>query len=379
MTMGCAAEHDTGAVKRESEAEGRLRLGAPLSLSGRYAFLGRLAAGGLRALVRDTRGRGELRTSARRLVPQLRLVDDGGTREGVRRGLDALAEADLLIGPYGSDLVGEAARWAAQHGRLLWNHGGSDDSVQRLPGVASIPSPASRYFAPVLEALADPMPGARILVAAGGGRFGGAIAEGVRDAAGRVGMEVVGSVAPGEATDVSGADVLLLAGTFAEDVAALRRLRRRPGAVAAVGAGMSIFRTALGPQADGVLGPSQWEEGVRYPYVVDVGPRQADAVQSLRAEAVPEIQVGPGHVDYPAAQAYAAGLIAMRCVEGVGGPNERALLEAAGRLRCTTFFGRFGLGEDGRQRDHDVLAVQWQEGVKRVVGPSHLAEVPVAV
>ncbi len=379
MTMGCAAEHDTGAVKRESEAEGRLRLGAPLSLSGRYAFLGRLAAGGLRALVRDTRGRGELRTSARHLVPQLRLVDDGGTRDGVRRGLDALAEADLLIGPYGSDLVDEAARWAAQHGRVLWNHGGSADRVQRLPGVASVPSPASRYFVPVLEALADPMPGARILLSAGGGRFGGAIAEGVREAAGRVGLEVVGSVVPAEASDLSGADVLLLAGTFAEDVAVLRRLRRRPGAVAAVGAGMSIFRTALGPQADGVLGPSQWEEGVRYPYVVDVGPRQADAVRSLRAEAVPEIQVGPGHVDYPAAQAYAAGLIAMRCVEEVGGPDERALLEAARRLRCTTFFGRFGLGEDGRQRDHDVLAVQWQEGVKRVVWPPHLAEVPVAL
>ncbi|MGH9168716.1 MAG: hypothetical protein ACRD02_12915 [Acidimicrobiia bacterium] len=102
-------------------------------------------------------------------------------------------------------------------------------------------------------------------------------------------------------------------------------------------------------------------------------------MRSLRAEAVPQLQPGPGHVDYPAAQAYAAGLIAMRCVEEAGGSDERALLEAARRLRCTTFFGRFGLGEDGRQRDHEVLAVQWQEGVKRVVWPPHLAEVPIAL
>jgi ABC-type branched-subunit amino acid transport system substrate-binding protein len=228
MALRRASEHDTGAVKRAFEAEGRLRMGASLSLSGRYAFLGKLAAAGLRALVRDTRSRGGLRTSQPRLLPQLRLVDDGGTREGVRRALETLAEADLLIGPYGSDLVEEAARWAAQHGRLLWNHGGSADSVQRLPGVASVPSPASRYFAPVLEALADPMPGARILLAAGGGRFGGAIADGVRETAGRLGLEVLGSVVPAEASDVSEADVLLLAGTFAEDVAVLRRLRRRP-------------------------------------------------------------------------------------------------------------------------------------------------------
>jgi branched-chain amino acid transport system substrate-binding protein len=369
--------HDTGAVERETEAEGRLRLGAALSISGRYAFLGRLAAAGLQAVVRDVRSQGGVRTAEGRLVPQLGLLDDAGTRKGVRRRLDALVEADLLIGPYGSDLVGEAARWAAEHGRLLWNHGGSADRVQRLPGVVSVPSPASRYFAPVLEALADPLPGARILLAASGGRFGGAIAEGVAEAAGRLGMEVVGTVAPAEAADSAEAEVLLLAGTFAEDVAVLRRLRRRPGAVAAVAAGMSIFRSALGPQADGVLGPSQWEEGLHHP--VNLGPRQGDAVRSLRAAALPQLQPGPGHVDYPAAQAYAAGLIAMQCVEEAGGPHEPALLEAARRLECTTFFGRFGVGEDGRQRDHEVLAVQWQQGVKRVVWPPHLAEVPVAL
>ena len=370
---------DSPLARAESSSQfpRRLQLGAALSLSGRYAFLGGLAAAGLRAVVREVRSRGGVRTTEGRLLPQLGLVDDGGTREGVRRGLDALVEADLLIGPYGSDLVGEAARWAAEQGQVLWNHGGSADRVQRLPGVVSAPSPASRYFAPVLEALADPLPGARILLGVGGGPFGGGIAEGVREAAGRVGMEIVGTVAPAEAADSSGADVLLLAGTFAEDVECLRRLRPRPRAVAAVAAAMDIFRPALGPEADGVLGPSQWEEGVRHP--IDVGPRQGDAVRGLRAEAVPQLQPGPGHVDYPAAQAYAAGLIAMRCVEEVGSLEERALLEAARRLRCTTFFGRFGLGEDGRQGDHDVLAVQWQQGVKRVVWPPHLSEVPVAL
>ena len=46
-------------------------------------------------------------------------------------------------------------------------------------------------------------------------------------------------------------------------------------------------------------------------------------------------------------EAYAAGLIAMRCVEEAGGLEDGALAEAARRLRCTTFFGRFELGEDG--------------------------------
>ncbi|MGH9168715.1 MAG: hypothetical protein ACRD02_12910 [Acidimicrobiia bacterium] len=157
--MGLARVHDTGAVERETEAEGRLRLGAPLSLSGRYALLGRLAAAGLRAVVGDARSRGGVRTAEGRLVPQLGLLDDGGTGEGLWRGLGALVEADLLIGPYGSDLVDEAARWAAQHGRVSGTTAGAPTPSSALPAVISVPSPASRYFDPVLEALAAPSPG----------------------------------------------------------------------------------------------------------------------------------------------------------------------------------------------------------------------------
>jgi len=48
-------------------------------------------------------------------------------------------------------------------------------------------------------------------------------------------------------------------------------------------------------------------------------------------------------------------------------------------FRCTTFFGGFGLGEDGRQQDHQMMTVQWQDGVKRVVAPPSLAEAELRV
>ena len=51
----------------------------------------------------------------------------------------------------------------------------------------------------------------------------------------------------------------------------------------------------------------------------------------------------------------------------------------ARQFRCATFFGRFGLGEDGRQQDHRMLTVQWQDGVKRVVAPPSLAEAELRV
>ncbi|HZA37141.1 MAG TPA: hypothetical protein VE505_19555, partial [Vicinamibacterales bacterium] len=108
----------------------------------------------------------------------------------------------------------------------------------------------------------------------------------------------------------------------------------------------------------------------------DVGPRSVDVVRALRARVLPTLSAGAGtgHVEYPCAQAYAAVLVALRCVEESGSLDDGALLDAARSLRCTTFFGRFGLGDDGRQSDHDELAVQWRAGVKRVVWPPDLAE-----
>ena len=357
----------------ERVPDARLVVGAPLSLTGRYGFLGRLAAAGLRQVVQDARTIGGIRMGEERLVPELHVVDDGGTRAGVRGALEKVADAGLLVGPYGSDLVDEAARWATEHGRVLWNHGGSADEVERVPGVVSVPSPASRYLGPVLEVLADSLPRARVLVAAGRGLFGRSAALGARDAADRLGMTLVETAAPEEVPEAaSDADVVLASGTFADDVGLIRRLRARPAAVAAVAAGISLFGPTLGSGAEGILGPSQWEEGARFP--VDVGPRQADAVRALRAEVVPTLRPGPGGVDYPAAQGYAAGLVAMHCAEEAGTTEDQSLLETARGLRCTTFFGRFGLGDDGRQEEHEILVVQWQEGVKRIVWPPSMAD-----
>jgi branched-chain amino acid transport system substrate-binding protein len=356
--------------------QGPLLLAAPLSLSGRYAFQGRLAATGLVQAAKDVAGVGGLPVGDRRLIPEVAIIDDESTRAGARRALEKIAKADLLIGPYGSDLVREAADWAEQKGRVLWNHGGSADDVQRLPGVISIASPASSYLPPILDALAQSRPHARVLLAVGRGSFPVEVARGAREAANRLGMDVA-TVAHAEVSGSPDADVLLAAGTFAEDVALIGHLRRRPAAVGAVAAGIGSFHVVLGAVADGVLGPSQWEESARF--AVNVGHRQMDVVRGLRAELVARFQAGLalGHVEYLTAQAYATGLIAMQCAAKAGGTEDEALLETARRLRCTTFFGRFGLGEDGRQSDHDTLVVQWQDGLKRVVWPRSQAEDPI--
>jgi branched-chain amino acid transport system substrate-binding protein len=360
--------------------DGEYTIGAALSLSEGNVRQARMATAGLVQAVEDARRAGGVTVDGRALLPRLALLDDGGTAKGLRHALDLLTRADLLIGPYGSGLAAEAGRWAAEQGRVVWNHGGSADEVETLPGLVSVASPTSRYLAAVVEVVSHGLPGARVLIGAGTGSFGRAAARGATEAAAALGMEIVDVVPPGEVPAGVDADVLLLAGSFDEDVAVVRRLRDRPRVVAAVAGGLREFAEAVGDRrAEGVLAPSQWEEGLRLR--PDVGPRTVDVLRALRSRLAPGL--GPGtagaHVEYPAAQAYAAMVIALRCVAETGGFDDEALLAAARTLRCTTFFGRFGLGPDGCQADHALVVVQWQNGVKYIVGPPGLAEQPVTL
>jgi ABC-type branched-subunit amino acid transport system substrate-binding protein len=352
-----------------------LTIGVALSLSDGNVRQARMAASGIVQAVEDAQRGGGVTVGGRRLLPRLALLDDGGTAKGLHHALDLLAGADLLIGPYGSGLTGEAGQWAAARNRVLWNHGGSADEVETMPWLVSLASPTSRYLAAVVETIAGEVPGGRVLIGVGTGSFGRAAAGGAGEAAAKLGLTVVDVVAPGEIPDRVDADVLLLAGSFDDDVAVVRRLQRRPKVVAAVAGGLREFCDAVGTRrAEGVLAPSQWEEGLRIR--PDLGPRSVDVLRALRARLAPGLAPGTAaaHVEYPAAQAYAAVLVALHGATKAGGFNDEALRSTARASRCTTFFGRFGLAPDGRQADHQLVVVQWQDGTKCIVGPPGLAE-----
>ena len=78
---------------------------------------------------------------------------------------------------------------------------------------------------------------------------------------------------------------------------------------------------------------------------------------------------------YPAAQAFAAGLLCARCLRESGVSEDAAQLATARQLACTTLYGRFRVDPaSGLQVGHQVLIVQWQNGARRVVWPPEQAE-----
>jgi hypothetical protein len=221
----------------------------------------------------------------------------------------------LVLGPYGSD----STRAVARAGGAVWNHGAAADDVQRLPGVASIPSPAGRYLVALGRAVATLRPGARVAVVAAPGRFASFAREGLERKAGALGLELV--------AETDDADAVLLCGPFEWELARLGRLPRTK-LLGGVSPGLSAISRHLDPE--GLLAPVQWH---------------------------PDLGGPPGLEDYVAAQAYAAALIAERCP----GPEE------ARDLVTETFFGAFQLAPDGLQIGHRLSVVQWRGGRRELL------------
>jgi branched-chain amino acid transport system substrate-binding protein len=159
-------------------------------------------------------------------------------------------------------------------------------------------------------------------------------------------------------------DLILGVGTTEADLAFAPVARHQglsPSSIALVAAPIEHFAAVLGPDADGFLGPSQWEPTL--PGQPDLGPTSADFAARFRA------RFGMT-ADYPAAQAYAAGLVAAECVRRAGSLDDPALHETAGQLDLATFYGRFRLDPTtGQQAGHELVVVQWQAGQKRIVWP----------
>jgi hypothetical protein len=211
-----------------------------------------------------------------------------------------------VLGPYGSDSTRAVAEAAA--GAIVWNHGAAADDVQRMPGVVSVPSPASRYLVAVARALE---PGSRVAVVAAPGRFARFAREGLETER--------------DLVDVADADAVLLCGPLEWELERLRALRTSGQVLAGVSAGLAAFPELLGADPEGILAPVQWHPDLG-------GPR--------------------GLRDYVAAQAYAAAVLAQQLAD-------RPAAEVR-RLRAKTFFGGFELDETGLQVGHRLSVVQWR-------------------
>lgn len=362
-----------------------IRFGASISTSGRYSLQGRQALAGLQAWAKATNVEGGVMIShlGGKLPVALIHYDDASSPERAVANVERLIQVDrvrVLIGPYASDLTRAVVRVAHEHGKLLWNHGGASDDIHRLGGgVVGILTPASRYFGGVLELVrrVDAAAQKAAVLYRRGSRFGRLATRGAQAVGRRSGFNVAALAYSSLPDDLprllaklrrQRPDLILSVGSFEDDCAIAQESIAagvRTKTLALTAAAMREFRQTFGTGAEGILAPSQWEPEARY--VVDFGPSPSQVAKRIRA-------MGSAS-DYPAAQAYAACLIAQHCLEEAGSADDEALWRAACALDCTTFFGRFRINpRTGTQSGHEMVWVQWQGGRKVVVWPPSLAQ-----
>src|SRR5262249_32624847 len=152
--------------------------GAPVPSTGRYALQGRSLRAGLEAWARE---------HERELV----LEDDQSDPQVAARVHEDLAArgCNPVLGPYGSDTTRPVAR--ARAGTVGWTHGAAADDVQRLPGVVSVPSPASCYLAAVARAAVDLHGVGSVAVLTAPGSFARLAKEGLEREADGLGVRLV--------------------------------------------------------------------------------------------------------------------------------------------------------------------------------------------
>jgi ABC-type branched-subunit amino acid transport system substrate-binding protein len=323
-----------------------LRVGACLSLSGRFGQFGRQAAAGLetwRQLYGDV---------------DLLIEDDRSDPRHLETVLPTVAaRCDLLLGPYSSLLMRTAGRIASDAGLLLWNHGGSGDEAAWPGHVVSVLTPTADYFRPFIARLRQETPHPVLRFAQGKGAFGRQVAEGAEAHARANGMTVQRLDADGVFADAPDGDwVLLTAGTFEHDIAVVSRalqFTRQPRLICAVAAGVRGFGEAV-QRPDGIFGIAQWFPG-SLPEA-EIGPAEDEFVAAYsRMQGTPP--------DYPAVQAAATAALAVHCARTAESTSRQSLWTAAVALDTTTMFGPFTIDPvTGAQTGHDTILVEWSDG-----------------
>lgn len=357
-----------------------ITFGASISLSGKYALQGRQALAGMLAWAEATNEAGGIVLRRDKTRVRLHYYDDNSEAAQAARNTQHLIRGDkvrVLLGSYSSELMLAAASVAAEQGRVIWNHGGASEAIhERGARAVGVLTPASRYFREFPALALRLHPGSKSIVCChrAGSGFGRRVAQGALVAAQQLRMNatirIYGSIEdiPELVKGLGVVDCILGAGSFEEDVCLGRELLKRGlprlgcGLVAA---GLAEFYRALGRDSEGFLAPSQWEPSLRLQ--PDFGPQTGEVLARIDAHRLA--------ADYLAAQAYAACLIAQRCLEQAGSWDDDTLWRTAGQLDCTTFFGRFRIDPDtGLQVGHQMVWVQWQQGNKAIVWPPHYAQ-----
>ena len=359
-----------------TEAQGPIRMGASLSLTGTYAKLGKNQHEGYQLCQKDLNAKGGL---LGRKVEFVVYDDQSMPPTGVRLYEKLITEdkVDVVMGPYSSPITEAVANVTEKYKKIMVTPLAATTSIfrkePRRKYIFMILSPAEVY----LEGLVD-MAAKRglktVAVINEDTLFSKAAAAGAVELAKKKGLQVVFTEAyPKGNTDFSAlltkikstnADVIAAATYFDDAVALTRQMKElnvNPKMYGVtVGGDLPEFYDTLKGSAEYIYGATQWEPVLNYP-------GNKEWFESYKAEFKHE-------PSYHSAAGYAGCLIYAEGVKRAGSLEADRVREQLLKLELRTMFGDYKVDQDGFQLAHKMVTFQWQKEKKVVVWPDDLAQ-----
>ena len=353
-----------------------IRIGATVSLSGKYMEPSQMIQAGYRLWARQINSRGGL---LNRPV-ELMLLDDQSREEEVRRHYRHFIEdepVDLVLSPYGSPLTLVASEISERNGYAMLASAASADILfnRGFRGLFGVYAPANRYFIGLVDLMARH--GLQtVAILHEDNPFNRDVAEGTESWARKFGLQVVMrrsfSEAPQDLLDAvdelqhgfRSTDGLVFAAYSPNCYRLIKILEDRnwrPPVIAQTIAPIHPdYYAKAGPAAEGVFGPSQWEPDERVPF-----PGTQQFIHDFEAET----GLKPS---YHAAAAYTACQILEKAVTSTGTLDQETLRNFIASMDSVTVIGRFKVDHRGVQIGHNPFLIQWQDGEKKIVYPRKL-------
>jgi len=358
-----------------ADAQGPIRIGASLSLTGTYAKLGNYQHEGYRLCQKDLNAKGGL---LGRKVEFVVYDDQSLPPTGVRLYEKLLTDdkVDVVMGPYSSPVTEAVANVTEKYRKVMVSPLAATTSIfrkePRRKYVFMMLTPAEGYFEGLLD-MAVKRGLKSVAVINEDTLFSKAAAAGTVALARKKGLQVVFQEAyPKASTDFSALltkikaanpDVLAAATYFDDAVALSRQLKElnvNPKMYGVtIGGDLPEFYDTLKSTAEYVYGATQWEPVLDYP-----GNREF--VDSYKAEFKRE-------PSYFAASGYAGCLVFAEAVRRAGSLDADKVREQILKLELRTPFGDFKVDQDGVQIAHTMVTFQWQKEKKVIVWPDELA------
>ncbi|MGH3328885.1 MAG: amino acid ABC transporter substrate-binding protein [Streptomycetales bacterium] len=379
---GCGSK---GAGGGGDGSEDTLTLGASLSLTGSLAREGQLTKQGYELCEKTVNAKGGVPAGDRKLKLNIRYQDDKSEPETAAQIVDGFNDDGIsfILGPYSSSLTEAAAAVIERNGQVMVDSAGADDKIftHGYQRTFAVLSPATEYAASMVKAiddLAGPKPKSFAFLSADDG-FSKTAAEGGVAQAKELGYDVVAvEYFPENASDVSASltkarakqpDVIIGSVHLTEGLALVKQANELGVEPAGIGETVAPptpdFVEALGEQAEGVLGSSQWTQKVAgEDQYFGTAPEYAKSFEAEFGQA-PE---------YHNAEASAACLALVEAVEDAGSAEPDAVRDALADLDNESFFGPLKFNDRGMNVYKEMAVIQIQDGKAVTVWPENSAE-----